>query len=141
MTVQDFPTSLASFFEKGRAFSILSPRWTSFLGRSFLTPLPSFFLAATVYLKMLNGRPVTLLCVCMCTHVLSHVRLFATPWTEAHQASLSMGFSSPEYRSGLPFPSAGDLPDPGIEGRSPALQAVSLLSEPYYIPSYSAKHL
>ena len=54
---------------------------------------------------------------------LSHVRLFATPWTVAYQASLSMGFSRQEYWSGLPFPSLGDLPDPGIEPRSPALEA------------------
>ena len=46
---------------------------------------------------------------------LCHVRLFATPWTVAHQAPLSMGFSRPESWSGWPFPSPGDLPDPGIE--------------------------
>ena len=60
----------------------------------------------------------------------SRVRLIATPWIVAHQASLSMGFSRQEYWSGLPFPSPGDLPEPGIEPRSPALQADSLLSEP-----------
>ena len=47
--------------------------------------------------------------------MLSHVRLFATPWTVALQAPLSMGFSKQEYWSGLPFPSPGDLPDPGTE--------------------------
>ena len=52
---------------------------------------------------------------------LSRVRLFATPWTVAYQALLSMGFSRQEYWSGLPFPSPGDLPDPGIEPRSPTL--------------------
>ena len=52
---------------------------------------------------------------------LSHVRLFATPWTVAHQAPPSMGFSRQEYWSGLPFPSPGDLPNPGMEPRSPAL--------------------
>ena len=61
---------------------------------------------------------------------LSHVRLFATPWTVAYQAPPSMGFSRKEYWSGLPFPSPGDLPDPEIEPRSPALQADSLPSEP-----------
>ena len=61
---------------------------------------------------------------------LSHVRLFAIPWTVVYQASLSTGFSRQEYWSGLPFPSPGDLPDPGIEPRSPALQADALLSEP-----------
>ena len=59
---------------------------------------------------------------------LSHVQLFAIPWTVAYQAS-SMGFSRQEYWSGLPFPSPGDLPDPGIKPRSPALQADVLLSE------------
>ena len=53
----------------------------------------------------------------------------ATPGTVARQAPLSMGFSRQEYWSGLPFPSAGDLPNPGIEPRSPALQADSLLTE------------
>ena len=62
--------------------------------------------------------------------LLSHVQLFATLWTVAHQAPLSMGFSRQEYWSGLPFPSPGDLPDPGIEPRSPALQADALTSEP-----------
>ena len=61
---------------------------------------------------------------------LSRVRLFATPWTVAYQAPPSMGFSRQECWSGLPFPSPGDLPDPGIEPRSPALQADALLSEP-----------
>ena len=61
---------------------------------------------------------------------LSRVRLFATPWTAAHQAPPSMGFSRQEHWSGLPLPSPGDLPDPGIEPRSPALQANALWSEP-----------
>ena len=66
-------------------------------------------------------------CVCMC--VLSCficVQLFATPWTVAHQAPLSMGFSRQEYWSGLLGPPPGDLPDPGIEPvslMSPALAA------------------
>ena len=53
-----------------------------------------------------------------------------TPWTVAQQAPLSMGFSRQEYWSGLLRPSPGDLPEPGIEPESPALQADSLLSEP-----------
>ena len=53
-----------------------------------------------------------------------------TPWTVAYQASPSMGFSRQEYWSGLPFPSPGDPPDPGIELGSPALQVDSLPSEP-----------
>ena len=62
--------------------------------------------------------------------LLSRVRLFATQWTVAHQAPPSMGFSKQEYWSGLPFPSPGDLPDPGIELMSLALQADTLTSEP-----------
>ena len=61
---------------------------------------------------------------------LSRVWLFATPWTAAYQAPLSMGFSGQEYWSGLTFPSTGDLPNPGIEPRSPALQTDALPSEP-----------
>ena len=61
---------------------------------------------------------------------LSRVRLFVIPWTVAHQAPPSLGFSRQEYWSGLPFPSPGDLPDPGIEPRSPELQADTLTSEP-----------
>ena len=61
---------------------------------------------------------------------LSRVRLFATPWTVAYQASPSMGFSRQEYWSGLPFPSPGDLPYPGIEPGSPAWEADALTSEP-----------
>ena len=62
--------------------------------------------------------------------MLNHVQLLATPWTVAHQAPLSMGFSRQEYWSGLPFPSPGDLPDPGIEPGSSASQADALPSEP-----------
>ena len=62
--------------------------------------------------------------------LLSHVRLFATPWTVARQAPLSVGFSRHKYWSGLPFPSPGDLPNPGIKPGSPALQADALPSEP-----------
>ena len=61
--------------------------------------------------------------VCVLSHF-SHVHLFETLWTIAHQAPLSMGFSRHEYWSGLPFPSPGDLPDTGIEPgslMSPAL--------------------
>ena len=80
---------------------------------------------------------------------LSHVRLFATPRTVAYQAPLSMGFSRQQYWSGLPFPSPGNLPDPGIEPRSPTLQTDALPSEPpgkskgkgsgpnYFLPSRS----
>ena len=71
--------------------------------------------------------------------LLSHVRLFVTPWTVACQAPLSMGFSRQEYWSGLPFSSPGELPDPGIKPRSPGLQAGSLLSEPPEKPFFFKK--
>ena len=64
-----------------------------------------------------------------CMLNLSHVQLFATTWTVAHQAPLSMGLSRQEYCSGLPFPFPGDLPDPGIKLGSPVLQAESLPTE------------
>ena len=57
-------------------------------------------------------------------------QLFVTPWTVAHQSALSIGFSRQEHWSGLPFPSPGDLPDPGIKPMSPVFQADSLPSEP-----------
>ena len=59
-----------------------------------------------------------------------------TPWTEARQAPLPMGFSRQEYWSGWPCPPPGDLPNPGIKPRSPASQADSLLSEPPGKPIY-----
>ena len=64
-------------------------------------------------------------------------QLFATPWTVAHQAPLSKGFSRQEYWSCLPFPSPGDLPDPGTKPGSPALQADSLLFQPPEINLFS----
>ena len=66
----------------------------------------------------------------MKVNLFRRVQLFATPWTVAYQAPPSMGFSWQEYRSGLPCPSPGDLPDPGIKPRTPALQADALTSEP-----------
>ena len=74
---------------------------------------------------------------CLCYHILkvkvkslSHVQLFATPWTIAYQAPPSMGFSRQEYWSGLPFPSPWDLPNPGLEPESSALQTDALPPEP-----------
>ena len=74
-------------------------------------------------------------CVCVCVCVRAHacehaqllscVQLFPSPWTGAHQAPLSMGFSSQEHWSELPFPTPGDLPDPGIEPESPASPALA----------------
>ena len=62
--------------------------------------------------------------------LLSRVRLFATPWTVTHQSPQSVEFSRLVYWSGLPFPSPGDLSNPGNEPGSPALQADALPSEP-----------
>ena len=65
-----------------------------------------------------------------CCLIAQSCQTLVTLWTIAPQAPLAMGFSRQEYWSGLPFPSPGDLPDPGIEPRSPALEADSLPSEP-----------
>ena len=73
-------------------------------------------LGGTYSLILPNGKG----CACECD-LLFRVRLFASPWTVAHQAPLSMGFSRREYWNGLPFPSPGHLPDPGIEPASSAL--------------------
>ena len=70
------------------------------------------------------------LCVYHSILVASHIQLFATPWTVAHQGSLSKKFSGQEYWSGLPFPSPENLPNPGMEPVSPASQVDSLPSEP-----------
>ena len=72
---------------------------------------------------------------------LSRVPLFMTPWTVAYQAPLSMGFPRQEYWNGSPFPSPGDLPNPGIEPGSPTLQADALPSEPPGKPVRSTKIL
>ena len=64
-----------------------------------------------------------------------------TPWTVVHQAPLSIGFPSQEYWSGLPFPSTADLPNPGIEPRSPALQMVSCIAGILYAFTYVKQEL
>ena len=71
---------------------------------------------------------------CCCYSVLSHVRLFSTPWTVTRQASLSMGFPRQEYWSGLPFPPPGDLLHPGIKPKSvpPALAGGFFNTEPCF---------
>ena len=75
-------------------------------------------------------------CIGLC--VLSRVWLFVTPWTVACQAPLSMGFYRWEYWSGLPFPSQGDLPNPGIEPMSPASTGRFFTTEPPGKPQYRA---
>ena len=77
-----------------------------------------------------NHTQIQLHSLCLHAQWLNRVWLFVTPWTVALQAPLSMEFSQQEYWSGLPFRSPGDLPDPGIEARSPALQVDSFPYEP-----------
>ena len=77
------------------------------------------------YLSVESGR--LLLLLSLFSQVLSDS--FETPWTVTLQGPLSMGFSRQEYWGGLPFPSSGDLPDPGTEPGSPTLQADSLPTE------------
>ena len=77
--------------------------------------------------RALLGR-LGVLCVC------SVASDSVTPWTVAHQAPLSMKFSRQEYWSGLPFPSPGDLPDPGVESESPALQEDFITEPPGKLP-------
>ena len=72
---------------------------------------------------------------CMPAQSLSCVQLFETPWTAAHKAPLSMGFPRQAYRRGLPFPTPGDLPDPGIEPTSPAAAVTSFTTEPPGTPT------
>ena len=73
--------------------------------------------------------------------LLSCIQLFATMWTVAHQALPFIEFSRQEYWSGLPFPSPGDLPNPGMEPRSPALRADASPSEPPGNPLRSEERL
>ena len=102
--------------------------------RHWMITLPKIIqlLRQTWYLNQAAKVARHLLLISMSEWVksLSRVRLFATPWTVAHQVPPSMGISRQEYWSGLPFPSPGDLRNPGIEPRSPVLQADALTSEP-----------
>ena len=72
----------------------------------------------------------SLLVVVAVVELLSRVRLYVIPWTVAHLAPLSMGFPRQEYWSGVPFPSPGDLPNPGIEPVSLALAGGFFTAEP-----------
>ena len=92
-----------------------------------------------------------MLCVCAPLSCFSYVQLFVMPWTVAHQAPLSLGFSRQEYWSGLPFPSPGALPDPGIKPASPSSPALAgrffttsatlLLGEAHWLkPPILARH-
>ena len=72
-----------------------------------------------------STRGSTEMSIKYCVCILSLVQLFATPWTLAHKAPLSMGFPRQEYWSGLSFPPLGDLPNPGIEPTSPVSPALA----------------
>ena len=90
-------------------------------------------------LKHFICAPTTFSCAFQCglyCSLLTCVLLVLNPWTGARQAPLSMGFPRQEYWSGLPFPSPGNLPNPGIKPGSPALQADPLPSEPPGKPSW-----
>ena len=76
-------------------------------------------------------------CVCVCVQLLSHVHLFAIPWIVACQAPLFMRFPRQEYWNGLPFPSPGVFPKPGIEPASPALVGRFSTTEPPGKPDLS----
>ena len=74
-----------------------------------------------------------------CTKSLNHVQIFATPWTVAHQAPLSTGFSRQEYWSGLPCPPPGDLPDPGTEQEASCTFCIAgefFTTEPLWEPQW-----
>ena len=84
--------------------------------------------AQNIFLQMLEWNSLPIL-VGLVTKLCPTL---VTSWTVAHQAPLSMGFSKQEYWSGLPFPSPGGLPDPGIEPGSPPLQAVSFIGGGFF---------
>ena len=84
-----------------------------------------YFILYTLF--FFNGDTLLLCCAVLC---LVTSDSFATPWTVAHQAPLSVGFPREEYWSGLPFPLPGDLPDQGIEPASPALAGGFFTTEP-----------
>ena len=86
----------------------------------FLVFLGSFSFFLEYFWNNLTAFCPRATCVCVYIQLLSHVKLFANPWTVTHQALLPMGFPRQEYWSGLTFPSPGDLPDPEIEPLSPA---------------------
>ena len=77
------------------------------------------------YVDSLNKKLIDTKDVCLCTKSFSHVQLSVIPWTVAHQAPLSMGFSRQEYWSGLPCPLPGYLHDPGIEPTFPISPALA----------------
>ena len=100
--------------------------------RIFLKTLPVWLCGNFLKLrssKHLQNHPLVVVTAMPCL-VISRIRLFVTPWLVTFQAPLSLELSRQEYWSVLPGPPPGDLPNPGIEPRSPALQADSLPAEP-----------
>ena len=79
-------------------------------------------------------------CRCCRCSVLSHLWFFATPWTVARQAPLSMGFTRQEYLSGLPFLPPGDRPDPGVEPASPVVPTLTGRFFTTELPGKPLKH-
>ena len=143
-----FLTSLNSSTAKGKTktldFSHIAPgrqrNQTSLVTilKNKFNQLKSFHHILSLFLlKKKEKNNVPFLNMCVSCSVLSD---FASPWTVGLQAPLSLEFSRQEYWSGLPVPSPGDLPDPGIEPGSPALQADSSLSEPLGKPKVKTKH-
>ena len=98
-------------------------------------PEPLAWKALPSALPTSPSTPLLLLALCVHAQSLQLCHLFATPWTVAHQAPLSMGFSRQEYWSGLPFLSPGDLPNTGMEPTSPALAGKFFTTEPPRKPS------
>ena len=104
-------------------------------------PCNIFFHKVSQILEVDVQEQITEFCFDICkvkseSEVAQSCPTLCNPWTVAYQASQSMGFSRQEYQSGLPFPSPGDFPAPGIEPGSPALQADALPSEPAGKPFY-----
>ena len=126
------PLHLAFPFNDSSSTGIsdLQKRVTIELFRDAETALITWLLFLTVMVKLSSLDPPRMDKVKVKVQSLSRVQLFAIPWTVAHQAPRPVGFSRQECWSGLPFPSPGDLPNPGIEPGSPALQADTLPSEP-----------
>ena len=89
-----------------------------------------FCISGIVIIIILCIGLVIHVCVRVRAQLLSCVQLLVVPWTVAHQAPLSVGFSRQEYQSGLPFPSLGDLHDPGVKPASPALAGGFFTTEP-----------
>ena len=105
------------------AFCHTMPQWKCWVLSTGLPGNSQVFIVTTELSKNVAWTWIDLLG----NNNFSHVQLFATLWTVAHQASLCMGFYQHEYWSGLPLPPPGDLPDPGI---SPALAGRFFITEP-----------